>query len=150
MIATRISAGRCLCAAAVLLLAIAACAPAATPSAGTSGAAGSSVAAPAGAAPGQVPSQGAGAAPPEPTRPAAGEVLRIGHLGGGTDFGIILADALGFFQEQGLNVEQVVVKGVPEGLPLLATNQLQVLGGAPSASVFNAIGRGVGVRIVAD
>jgi NitT/TauT family transport system substrate-binding protein len=149
MIAMRKSMGRGLCAAAALLLAIAACAPA-TPSPGTSSAAGSSAGPPASAAGGQIPSQAAGAAPPESSRPASGEVLRIGHLGGGTDFGIILADALGYFQEQGLAVEQVVVKGVPEGLPLLATNQLQALGGAPSASVFNAIGRGVGVRIVAD
>ena len=36
-------------------------------------------------------------------------------------------------EPQGLTVEQVVVKGVPEGLPLLATNQLQALGGAPSS-----------------
>jgi NitT/TauT family transport system substrate-binding protein len=149
MTAMRKSMGRGLCAAAALLLAIAACAPA-TPSPGTSSAAGSSAGPPASAAGGQIPSQAAGAAPPESSRPASGEVLRIGHLGGGTDFGIILADALGYFQEQGLAVEQVVVKGVPEGLPLLATNQLQALGGAPSASVFNAIGRGVGVRIVAD
>src|SRR4051794_32244095 len=98
MIAMRKSMGRRLCAPAVLLLAIAACAPAAAPSPGTSGpSVGSSAGPPAGAAPGQAPSQAAGAAPPESARPASGEVLRIGHLGGGTDFGIILADALGYF-----------------------------------------------------
>jgi NitT/TauT family transport system substrate-binding protein len=150
MIATQIVTGRRLGAPLALLLALAACAPATAPVSGTGSGAGSAGAPPAGVPAGQASSQAAGGAPTESTRPVSGEVLRIGHLGGGTDFGIILAGALGYFEEQGLTVEQVVVKGVPEGLPLLATNQLQALGGAPSASVFNAIGRGVGVRIVAD
>jgi len=149
MSASLTAAARYLGAAAGLLLALAACAPAA-PSATAPAAAPPAAAAPAaGAGAAQPTGQAAGAAAASSARQSS-EVIEVGHLGGGTDFGIILADALGFFQQQGLTVEQTVVKGVPEGLPLLATNQLQVLGGAPSASVFNAIGRGVGVRIVAD
>jgi NitT/TauT family transport system substrate-binding protein len=151
MIAGRWLVGRVSTASVALLLIIAACAPAGSPSSGAPKEGFGGAGAPAAASPPTaVSSQPAtGSAATSPPR-VSSEVTKIGHLGGGTDFGIILAESLGFYQEQGLAVEQVVVKGVPEGLPLLATNQLQALGGAPSASVFNAIGRGAGVRIVAD
>src|SRR5207249_982968 len=61
-----------------------------------------------------------------------------------------LAFDRGYFTEQGLDVETVIITTGAEMVPALATNQIQAGNGAPSAALFNALARGVDIRMVAD
>jgi NitT/TauT family transport system substrate-binding protein len=56
----------------------------------------------------------------------------------------------GFFAAEGLEVEFKRAGRTAEMLPALAGGQLDVLGGTISTSLFNAIGRGAEIRIVAS
>jgi len=76
--------------------------------------------------------------------------VRFGLVGGLSDAGIILADGLGFFKAQGLDVKFVQFKAGPETIPALATGQVQGAGLAVSPGFFNALSRGVKLKLVAD
>ncbi|HLH22823.1 MAG TPA: ABC transporter substrate-binding protein [Chloroflexota bacterium] len=56
----------------------------------------------------------------------------------------------GYFTAQGIEVEPVPFSGGAEMVPALATNQIQVGNGAPSIALYNALNRGVEIRMVAD
>jgi len=56
----------------------------------------------------------------------------------------------GYFAEEGLRVELVPTPRFHTGIPLLGAGDLDVLAGSPSASLFNAVARGLRVRVVAD
>ena len=55
----------------------------------------------------------------------------------------------GYFAEQGLDVEMVKFTSVTQAMPLLSQGDLDVAGGPMSASLFNAIGQDVNIKIVA-
>src|SRR2546425_11913165 len=76
--------------------------------------------------------------------------VRFGQVGGISDGGIYLADAKGFFKAQGITLESVAFQSAANMIAPLGTGELQAGGGAPSAGLFNAIDRGVQMRIVAD
>lgn len=61
-----------------------------------------------------------------------------------------LAMDRGYLAAQGLDIETVQITSGAEMVPALATNQVQVGNGAPSAALFNALARGVDIRLVAD
>ncbi len=90
---------------------------------------------------GQAPAPGAG---PILTR------LRIGQVGGLSDAAIFIADDKGFFREQGIELEMARFNSAAQMVAPLATGQLDIGGGAPSVGLFNAIARGIPVKIVAD
>jgi NitT/TauT family transport system substrate-binding protein len=56
----------------------------------------------------------------------------------------------GYFAEQGIEVDLTAFDSAANMVAPLATNQLEVGGGATSAGLFNALRSGVNVRIVAD
>lgn len=56
----------------------------------------------------------------------------------------------GYFARQGLDIKTVQASGGPEFVSSLATNQLQVASGSPNPGLFNALNRGIDIRIVAD
>lgn len=56
----------------------------------------------------------------------------------------------GFFKAQGLNVDFSIVSTGAQLIPPLSTGELQVGAGATSAGFFNAIQRGLPIKIVAD
>jgi NitT/TauT family transport system substrate-binding protein len=76
--------------------------------------------------------------------------LKIGQVGGISDAAIYIADAKGFFSEQGITIESSSFASAALMVAPLGTGDLQIGGGASSAGLFNAIGRGVGLLIVAD
>lgn len=76
--------------------------------------------------------------------------LKIGQVGGLSDAAIYIADAKGFFKEQGIVLEATSFASAAQMVAPLGTGELQVGGGAVSAGLFNAIDRGVGIVIVAD
>ena len=81
---------------------------------------------------------------PQATRVRTGEV---GILAGA---GHYLAVEKGYFVEQGLDVESIHFTTTAEETAPLAAGQLDVGAGAHSAGLFNAIGRGVDIKLVAD
>lgn len=61
-----------------------------------------------------------------------------------------IADRLGFFRAEGLNVQFVTIASAAQMVAPLGIGQLDVGGGAISAGLYNAVTRGIDVRIVAD
>jgi ABC-type nitrate/sulfonate/bicarbonate transport system substrate-binding protein len=76
--------------------------------------------------------------------------LKMGAVGALSDAGIFVALDKGFFSDEGLDIELVTFKQGPQIIPSLATDQTQVSGTAVSASLFNALARGVDMKLVAD
>ncbi|MBS0518383.1 MAG: ABC transporter substrate-binding protein [Proteobacteria bacterium] len=67
-----------------------------------------------------------------------------------SDAGIYVAEAKGYFKEQGVAIDVVQLDSVSSVVTALASGQVDVAGGAPSAAVYNAARQGIGIRIVAD
>jgi len=66
------------------------------------------------------------------------------------DAGIYLAKDLGFFKEEGLDVEFVIFKAAPESIAPLATGQILVSGMSVNPALLNALNQGIALKIVAD
>ncbi len=67
-----------------------------------------------------------------------------------TDLNLFIARSRGWFREEGLDVTIVSTDSAARMIPALASGEVDVAGGAPSAGLYNAVGRGIGIRIVAD
>jgi len=94
---------------------------------------------------------GAAAAEGAPRQPLDPRVaLTMGAVGALSDAGIFIAMEKGFFRDEGLDVELVSFKAGPQIIPSLATGQTQVSGTTVSPSLFNALSRGIAMKIVAD
>lgn len=119
-------------------LAIAACVPAAMPTPTPTSKPAAAVPAPKPAAP----------APP----PSAQEMvkLKVGGLGVLADAGNFVAYKKGYFKEQGIDVEFVIFDSGAKQIAPLGTGELDIGRGAISAGLFNAILRGIDIKIVAD
>jgi NitT/TauT family transport system substrate-binding protein len=76
--------------------------------------------------------------------------VRVGNVNTVSDIGIYIADRKGYFKAQGLDVEFVGFKTAAQMIAPLGAGQLDVGGGTVSAGLYNAVGRKIGIRIVAD
>jgi NitT/TauT family transport system substrate-binding protein len=76
--------------------------------------------------------------------------VRVGYLGISTDAPLWIADEKGFFRENGVKIEYVKFTSSEEMMPLLSTGRLDLGSGAPGASLYNAVLRGIDVKAVAD
>lgn len=76
--------------------------------------------------------------------------VRLGVLKIGSDAPFFLAERLGYFKEEGLRIESTQFQSSETMMPLLAGGALDVGGGAPGASLYNAVIRGADIRAVAD
>jgi len=76
--------------------------------------------------------------------------IRLGDVGIAASAGTYIAIEKGYFAEQGLDIETVRFATTAEETAPLAAGQLDVGGGATSAGLFNAIARGVDIKMVAD
>ncbi|TMB80982.1 MAG: ABC transporter substrate-binding protein [Chloroflexi bacterium] len=76
--------------------------------------------------------------------------IKFGQVGTISDAAIFIADAKGYFKEQGITLDLQTFQSAANMTTPLGTGELDAGGGAPSAGLFNAIGRGVNIRIVAD
>jgi len=110
------------------------------PPAGASGAA----AAPAATAP------AASAPTAAPTAPPGQETVKIAIPKTLSDAGVSIGLAHGYYQEQGITLDDIYIPTGGEMVSSLATNQIEVGLGAPSAGLFNAIGRGALIKIIGD
>lgn len=80
----------------------------------------------------------------------AADTVRVGVFQSISDAGIYIADEKGYFAEQGIHVELQRVSSASTVTTALASGDLDVSGGSPSASIYNAIRQGVPIEIVAD
>lgn len=88
--------------------------------------------------------------PAAPTAAPKAVKVKIATQGFTSDAGIFLAMDKGYFKEQGIDAEWVLIVRGTDTFPLLATGEMQVAGGTIDAALFNAIQRGVNVKMVAD
>ncbi|MFN3891416.1 MAG: ABC transporter substrate-binding protein [Beijerinckiaceae bacterium] len=76
--------------------------------------------------------------------------VKVGVPNAATDVGYFVAHAKGYFREEGLDVSFIPFPSAARMITPLATNELQVGAGGPSAGLYNAISRGMDIRIVSD
>ncbi|HZU08242.1 MAG TPA: ABC transporter substrate-binding protein [Chloroflexota bacterium] len=106
--------------------------------------------APEAAPPAATPPAAASSAAPAPAARSALETVRVGTINNATDLPFYIAQERGYLREQGLDVEFSAFDSAQRAIAPLGADQLDVAGGGPGPGLFNAILRGVNVRIVAD
>lgn len=79
-----------------------------------------------------------------------GATVKTGIVNSATDALLFIADEKGYFKDEGLKVEFTKFDSAAKMIAPLGSNQLDVGAGAPSAGFYNAVGRDIDVRIVAD
>ena len=67
-----------------------------------------------------------------------------------SDAGIYIANDRGYFKNENIEVELLQLDAVSSVVTALASGQVDVAGGAPSAAIYNASRQGIGIKIVAD
>src|SRR5689334_2421578 len=77
-------------------------------------------------------------------------VVKLGVSGRPDQAALELALRRGYFTEYGLDVQTVQANIGMDFIAAIGTNQLQVASGSPNAGLFNALNRGIDIRIVAD
>lgn len=77
-------------------------------------------------------------------------VVKLGMVGRPDIAPFELAIHRGYFAREGIEIEPVMATSGQEFAAALATNQIQVASGVPNAALFNALNRGIDIRIVAD
>jgi NitT/TauT family transport system substrate-binding protein len=85
-----------------------------------------------------------------PSRAQELVTIRVGTNGSMTEAPFHIADKLGYFRQEGLAVTFIPFESAANMVAPLGAGQLDVGGGAPSAGLYNAVARGIDVRIVAD
>ncbi len=86
-------------------------------------------------------------------RPVRGQELttvRLGVLKIGSDAPIFIAEHFGYFKDEGLKIDYTQFQSSEIMMPLLANAALDVGGGAPGASLYNAVIHGSDIKSVAD
>ena len=61
-----------------------------------------------------------------------------------------LAYRRGYFEKHGITIDEVPANSGQEFASALATEQMQVASGVPNAALFNALNRGIEIRLAAD
>ncbi len=81
---------------------------------------------------------------------AAPVAVRIGLANASSDVGFFIADKKGYFKQEGLDVTFFPFDSGAKMVAPLGNGQLEVGAGSPSAGLYNAIARGIDIKIVAD
>ncbi|HZU07606.1 MAG TPA: ABC transporter substrate-binding protein [Chloroflexota bacterium] len=101
-----------------------------------------------------LPARGPGAEAERAAAPAAAPpnppvTVKFGDLPATSNAGIYIAQARGYFHEEGLEVVFETFDSFERSIPMLATGQIDAAGGGVNAAMFSAIGRGLPLKIVA-
>jgi NitT/TauT family transport system substrate-binding protein len=93
----------------------------------------------------------AAAAAPAPAA-AAPEVahLRLGSQRLATEAAVYIAEELGYFQQEGIEIEYVLFSSASEMIPAAATGQLEAVPMPANPAMWNAVARGVPIKVVLD
>lgn len=76
--------------------------------------------------------------------------VRIGTTNSSSDVAFYIADKKGYFKEEGLSITLTPFDSAAKMVAPLGAGQLDVGGGAPAAGLYNAVARGIDIKIVAD
>ena len=76
--------------------------------------------------------------------------LKVGIANSASDVGLLVAQKKGYFKREGLDVDLIPFQNAAVMIAPFATGELDAGGGGPSAALYNAVARGIDVRIVAD
>jgi len=85
--------------------------------------------------------------------PAAGAALdrvAIGNLPASSSWCFIIAEEKGYFRDEGIEADVVPYDSGAKMIPQLSAGQLDVGAGSASSGLYNAFGRGIDLKIVAD
>lgn len=77
-------------------------------------------------------------------------LVRIAEDTAPSGAGFYVAEARGYFDELGIDVEFVEFESSASMLPAIAAGHVDVAGGVTTVSLFNAIKRGLDIKIIAD
>ena len=91
-----------------------------------------------------------GAAPAAAAPSGALHTVRVGGVGSAAEATFYWAQEQGYLREEGLDLDMQTFNGAQVMIPPLSADQLDVGSGGPGPGLFNAILRGVNLRIVAD
>src|SRR5262249_61205624 len=80
--------------------------------------------------------------------PLPAETIVVGATSSTSDAPIYIADRKGYFQAEGLDVKVANFRSAADMVAPLGTGQIQA--GAGSAGLYNAVLRGIKIKIVAD
>ena len=81
---------------------------------------------------------------------AAPVAVRVGLANASSDVGFFIADKKGYFRQEGLDVSFLSFDSGAKMVAPLGNGQLEVGAGSPSAGLYNAVARGIDIKIVAD
>jgi NitT/TauT family transport system substrate-binding protein len=84
------------------------------------------------------------------TGPAFAQTITVGAAATTSDAPIFIADKKGYFKAEGLDVKVANFKSASDMVAPLGTGQLDAGAGSASAGLYNAVARGIKIRIVAD
>jgi NitT/TauT family transport system substrate-binding protein len=90
------------------------------------------------------------AVPPMSAAAAEFVPVNVGTANSATDVGFFIADRRGYFRDEGLAVNMIAFDSAARMIAPLASGDLDVGGGGPSAGLYNAVARGIEIHIVAD
>jgi NitT/TauT family transport system substrate-binding protein len=76
--------------------------------------------------------------------------VSIGYTQTATDIGLYVADKRGYFKQEGIDFHFVLFDSAARMVAPVAGGDLQAVAGAPTAAFFNAVARGIDIRMVAD
>ena len=84
--------------------------------------------------------------------PAAADTVRVnvGIANSATDAALFVADRKGHFKAEGIDVNFIAFDSGARMIAPFASGDLDVGAGGPSAGLYNAVARGIDIRIVAD
>jgi NitT/TauT family transport system substrate-binding protein len=86
---------------------------------------------------------------PQPAAPAPAQTVRVAETAVIGFAPVYIADARGYYREQGLELTFENFTAAADAVPQLARGDFDVNIGAISAGTFNAFARGIGIKIVA-
>jgi NitT/TauT family transport system substrate-binding protein len=81
---------------------------------------------------------------------SAADKVKVAIIGGTSDAGIYIAQAKGWFKEAGLDVETIRMDSGARMIGPLSTGDIDVGTGVISAGLYNAVLRGIKVKVVAS
>ena len=76
--------------------------------------------------------------------------VTVGMTGTTTDVGLYVAHKKGFFSDEKLDVKLTIFDSAARMITLFASGALDVGGGGPSAGLYNAAERKLGMKVVAE
>jgi NitT/TauT family transport system substrate-binding protein len=80
----------------------------------------------------------------------AADKVKVGVVNASSDIALFIADAKGYYKDVGIEVDFNAFDSAAKMIAPLGTGQLDVGAGAASSGLYNAIERGIDLRVVAD